>query len=101
MSKTEFEPVDSTDPHFRAHFTEPPGLSDLPTLDGIPGVVTQCEEWGTPVSETRSRKAADSGELPSYMVCAKRRFSTRDVFYWLMSMRRTPTVRRERKRASA
>lgn len=81
---------------------EPPtSLSQLATIDGLAGAAAFCGELGQPVTESRVRRAVNAGELPSFMVCAKLRFSEHDLFVWLMSMRRTSTGRPRGRAVSA
>ena len=59
-------------------------LSDLPTIDGRPGVVALTAEWGVPpLTENRVKRATESGQLPRFIVCAKLRYSSRHVWRWL------------------
>jgi hypothetical protein len=73
------------------HVPEPPelNLSDLPTIDGRAGVVALAAEWGVPLTENRVKRATESGHLPRFIVCAKLRYSSRDVWRWLYGMRGT------------
>ena len=65
-------------------------LSDLPTIDGRPGVVALTAEWGVPpLTENRVKRATESGQLPRFIVCTKLRYSSRHVWRWLYGMRGT------------
>ena len=49
-------------------------LSDLPTIDGRPGVVALTAEAGVPpLTENRVKRATESGQLPRFIVCAELR----------------------------
>lgn len=78
------------------HLPEPPGLelSDVPSIRGKDGAMAWFrDELGVPVGIRLVKESTENHTLPSYIIGGAVYYSSRDLWRWLATRRRSAVTR--------